>query len=110
MVQAFNTPAFPVDTHIHRLALRWGLTKNERNASKCVPVGVLSFVKISFHSLMRVSRMCGVRVGSTRVRGHCGIPWGWRRCVRRCVEKKRTYRGQIGDILSMYHPSLRDVW
>ena len=36
MVQAFNTPAFPVDTHIHRLALRWGLTKNEKNASKCV--------------------------------------------------------------------------
>ncbi|CAM9782596.1 unnamed protein product [Ectocarpus fasciculatus] len=34
MVQAFNTPAFPVDTHIHRLALRWGLTKNEKNASK----------------------------------------------------------------------------
>ncbi|CAM9379381.1 unnamed protein product, partial [Hapterophycus canaliculatus] len=34
MVQAFNTPAFPVDTHINRLALRWGLTKNEKNASK----------------------------------------------------------------------------
>ncbi|CAB1102234.1 unnamed protein product [Ectocarpus sp. CCAP 1310/34] len=34
MVQAFNTPAFPVDTHIHRLALRWELTKNEKNASK----------------------------------------------------------------------------
>jgi endonuclease-3 len=26
MVQAFNTPAFPVDTHIHRLAERWGLS------------------------------------------------------------------------------------
>ena len=24
--QAFNVPAFPVDTHIHRLAQRWGLT------------------------------------------------------------------------------------
>ena len=34
MVQAFGIPAFPVDTHIHRLALRWGLTKNEKNASK----------------------------------------------------------------------------
>ncbi|CAM9459197.1 unnamed protein product [Pylaiella littoralis] len=34
MVQAFETPAFPVDTHIHRLALRWGLTKNEKNATK----------------------------------------------------------------------------
>jgi endonuclease-3 len=26
MSQAFNQPAFPVDTHIHRLAQRWGLT------------------------------------------------------------------------------------
>eukprot|EP00177_Eucheuma_denticulatum_P001796 GFKZ01003217.1.p1 GENE.GFKZ01003217.1~~GFKZ01003217.1.p1 ORF type:complete len:434 (+),score=60.16 GFKZ01003217.1:111-1304(+) len=24
MMQAFDTPAFPVDTHIHRLACRWG--------------------------------------------------------------------------------------
>lgn len=38
MVQAFDTPAFPVDTHIHRLALRWGLTKNEKNASRCASV------------------------------------------------------------------------
>jgi len=27
MAQAFGHPAFPVDTHIHRLAQRWGLTK-----------------------------------------------------------------------------------
>lgn len=26
MAQAFDEPAFPVDTHIHRLAQRWGLT------------------------------------------------------------------------------------
>jgi endonuclease-3 len=26
MAQAFDTPAFPVDTHIHRLAERWGLS------------------------------------------------------------------------------------
>lgn len=30
MSQAFGVPAFPVDTHIHRLAQRWGLT-NGRN-------------------------------------------------------------------------------
>ncbi|CAM9273497.1 unnamed protein product [Ascophyllum nodosum] len=34
MTQAFGMPAFPVDTHIHRLALRWGLTKNQTNASR----------------------------------------------------------------------------
>jgi endonuclease-3 len=26
MAQAFSVPAFPVDTHIHRLAARWGLS------------------------------------------------------------------------------------
>jgi endonuclease-3 len=26
MAQAFGLPAFPVDTHIHRLAQRWGLS------------------------------------------------------------------------------------
>jgi len=29
MAQAFNVPAFPVDTHIHRLAQRWGLTRGK---------------------------------------------------------------------------------
>jgi endonuclease-3 len=27
MSQAFGHPAFPVDTHIHRLASRWGLSR-----------------------------------------------------------------------------------
>ena len=29
MSQGFGYPAFPVDTHIHRLAQRWGLTKGK---------------------------------------------------------------------------------
>ncbi len=29
MAQAFGVPAFPVDTHIHRLAQRWGLTNGK---------------------------------------------------------------------------------
>jgi len=29
-VQAFGQPAFPVDTHIHRLAARWGLADGSR--------------------------------------------------------------------------------
>ena len=29
MAQAFGVPAFPVDTHIHRLAQRWGLSSGE---------------------------------------------------------------------------------
>ncbi len=33
MSQAFGKPAFPVDTHIHRLAARWGLS-NGRNVEQ----------------------------------------------------------------------------
>jgi len=29
MAQAFGVPAFPVDTHIHRLGYRWGLTNGK---------------------------------------------------------------------------------
>ncbi|MDX1680632.1 MAG: endonuclease III [Akkermansiaceae bacterium] len=43
MAQAFGVPAFPVDTHIHRLAKRWKLSKGknveqtERDLKKCFP-------------------------------------------------------------------------
>lgn len=43
MGQAFGFPAFPVDTHIHRLAMRWGLSdgtsveKTERDLKKLFP-------------------------------------------------------------------------
>ena len=44
MSQAFGVPAFPVDTHIHRLLKRWGVTsgKNvvltEIDAKKLFPI------------------------------------------------------------------------
>ena len=34
MSQGFGYPAFPVDTHIHRLAQRWGLTKKGNTVVK----------------------------------------------------------------------------
>ncbi len=43
MAQAFGIPAFPVDTHIHRLAARWGLSdgrsvvKTERDLKAVFP-------------------------------------------------------------------------
>ena len=43
MAQAFGVPAFPVDTHIHRLLIRWGITKGtnvvitEKDAKKIFP-------------------------------------------------------------------------
>lgn len=43
MAQAFGVPAFPVDTHIHRLMTRWGLssgknvTQTEKDAKRLFP-------------------------------------------------------------------------
>jgi endonuclease-3 len=43
MAQAFGVPAFPVDTHIHRLAQRWGLSsgrnvvETERDLKRLFP-------------------------------------------------------------------------
>jgi endonuclease III len=43
MAQAFHVPAFPIDTHIHRCAKRWGLSsgksveKTEADLKKCFP-------------------------------------------------------------------------
>lgn len=43
MTQAFGLPAFPVDTHIHRLAYRWGLTngksveQTEKDLKRLIP-------------------------------------------------------------------------
>ena len=44
--QAFNIPAFPVDTHIHRLMHRWGLTngknviQTEKDAKRLFPIQI----------------------------------------------------------------------
>ncbi len=44
MAQAFGVPAFPVDTHIHRLAARWGLSsgvnveRTERDLKAAFPI------------------------------------------------------------------------
>ncbi len=46
MSQAFGVPAFPVDTHIHRLAYRWGLStgknveKTEKDLKRLYPENI----------------------------------------------------------------------
>jgi endonuclease-3 len=46
MSQAFNIPAFPVDTHIHRLMFRWNLTsgknvvQTEKDAKRLFPIEI----------------------------------------------------------------------
>jgi len=46
MSQAFGVPAFPVDTHIHRLMFRWNLsngknvTQTEKDAKRLFPINI----------------------------------------------------------------------
>jgi len=46
MSQVFNIPSFPVDTHIHRLSQRWGLTngksviQTEKDLKKIFPISL----------------------------------------------------------------------
>lgn len=54
MAQAFGVPAFAVDTHIHRLAQRWGLTngknvvQTEKDLKKLFPVEAWNRLHLQF--------------------------------------------------------------
>jgi endonuclease-3 len=54
MAQAFGLPAFPVDTHIHRLAFRWGLSsgrsveRTEADLKRCFPEEAWSRLHLQF--------------------------------------------------------------
>lgn len=50
MSQAFGEPSFPVDTHIHRLAQRWGLT-NGKNVAQTEKDLKILFPKDSWNKL-----------------------------------------------------------
>ncbi len=65
MTQAFNLPAFPVDTHIHRLAQRWGLTsgknvsQTEKDLKKIFPKD--SWNKLHLQIIYYGREHCGAR-------------------------------------------------
>lgn len=54
MSQAFDIPAFPVDTHIHRLARRWGLSsgknveQTERDLKELFPENTWNKIHLQF--------------------------------------------------------------
>tara|TARA_B100000614_G_scaffold17924_1_gene14693 strand:- start:307 stop:987 length:681 start_codon:yes stop_codon:yes gene_type:complete len=50
LAQAFGIPAFPIDTHIHRLAARWGLS-NGKNVDKTEKDLKAIFPKEAWNSL-----------------------------------------------------------
>ena len=65
MSQGFGFPAFPVDTHIHRLAQRWGLSKGknvkqtEKDLKKVFPIG--SWNKLHLQIIFYGREFCSAR-------------------------------------------------
>ena len=65
VAQAFNIPSFPVDTHIHRCAQRWGLTsgKNvsttEKDLKKFFPIE--EWNKLHIQIIMYARNYCSAR-------------------------------------------------
>jgi endonuclease-3 len=65
MAQAFHIPAFPVDTHIHRCAHRWGLSKaktiaqTERDLKQLFPQDL--WIKIHLQIVLFARKFCPAR-------------------------------------------------
>lgn len=66
MAQAFQEPAFPVDTHIHRLAKRWGLTagktreRTEKDLKELFPKK--EWIKLHLQIIYFARKYCQARV------------------------------------------------
>ncbi|HIF91663.1 MAG: endonuclease III [Myxococcales bacterium] len=93
LIQAFGVPALPVDTHIHRLAARWGLSdgksveKTERDLKVVFPRAAWARVHLSMIYFGR---------GYCPARGHdlanCPI-CGWAASKKRIAEEARSGGG-----------------
>ncbi len=65
MIQAFQQPAFPVDTHIHRCAKRWGLSnganvvQTERDLKKLFPKS--RWAKLHLQIILFARKYCPAR-------------------------------------------------
>ena len=89
MAQAFGVPAFPVDTHIHRLAARWGLS-NGTNVERTERDLKAAFPKESWNDLHLQIIFFG--------REHCPARWhdlstcpicSWAATKKRIEEERR---------------------
>lgn len=95
MSQAFGVPAFPVDTHIHRLAARWGLSSG-KNVETTEADLKAAFPRSSWNTLHLQMIFFG--------REHCPARWhdltgcpicGWAASKKRITaEAKRTKKAR----------------
>tara|TARA_R110002049_G_scaffold16889_2_gene66599 strand:- start:64035 stop:64691 length:657 start_codon:yes stop_codon:yes gene_type:complete len=90
MSQAFGVPAFPVDTHIHRLAQRWGLTsgksvvQTERDLKRLFPES--SWNRLHLQIIFYGREYCSARGCDGRVCDIC------RTCYPERKHPKRTQK------------------
>jgi endonuclease-3 len=84
MAQAFGVPAFPVDTHIHRLAQRWGLssgqsvTQTERDLKRLFPKD--SWNKLHLQIIFYGREFCTARTCDGTICSLCRELYPRRRC------------------------------
>jgi len=94
MSQAFGEPAFPVDTHIHRLAARWGLSsgksvrQTERDLKQLFPR--TSWGKIHLQLIYFGREYCPARGHRPAVCPICS----WAMVKRKCSEDGRLAGGR----------------
>ncbi|MCH2105333.1 MAG: endonuclease III [Planctomycetes bacterium] len=89
MIQAFGVPAFPVDTHIHRLAARWGLStgksveKTERDLKRAFPED--SWIKLHLQIIYFGREHCPARGHDLEACPICS----WAATAKRIAEEAR---------------------
>ena len=93
VAQAFGRPAFPVDTHIHRLAGRWGLSRartveqTERDLKGLFPESSWSWLHLAFIYFAR--EHCPARGHNLATCSICS----WAATARRIAEEARVGGG-----------------
>ena len=96
MSQWFGVPAFPVDTHIHRLAYRWGLSsgrgveQTERDLKRLFPRA--SWNRLHLQIIFFGREHCPARGHDPRACPICG-PYG-RRSLHRAYERELARRSR----------------
>ncbi len=107
LIQAFGTPAFPVDTHIHRLAARWGLSdgksveKTERDLKAVFPREAWARLHLAMIYFGR--EVCPARAHDLETCPICG----WASSKKRIVEERRAGGGGPRSRETVAHKSTR---
>lgn len=90
MAQAFKVPAFPVDTHIHRLATRWGLTngsnvvRTEKDLKAIFPRNL--WIKLHLQIIFFGREHCPARGHNLSICPICG----WAASKKRIADESRS--------------------